>query len=265
MIECGDYAAAKAVLDEIPEPDFSRRQVFIAAAVARSDAKRGHDCIATFAAHDSPLCGVGISDDGTRAASCDAAGSFHLWQIDGDVTCASSFIVRARGYDRLPPKRCLAVCPQLHRACRASRRAAELRDRAVLVGGDVFWSAGVNPAETLLAAGGEDGRIRIWELERFSLAAVLDGPAYPVNSLAWSPCGRFLLAGGNDRSVNLFDVASGKFVLKMDGHQHGVLGVTFGKTAAYRLFRGQRRFPERVGLGKRDPAPVVQGAQIRRV
>ena len=74
MIERGDYPVAKDVLDTIPEPDFSRREVFITAAIARSDAKRGHVCLATVNAHNAPLVGVCLTKDGTHGVSYDTEG-----------------------------------------------------------------------------------------------------------------------------------------------------------------------------------------------
>ncbi|HUP20673.1 MAG TPA: WD40 repeat domain-containing protein [Gemmatimonadota bacterium] len=63
---------------------------------------------------------------------------------------------------------------------------------------------------SVVAAGGEDWRVRAWELPSGSPAAVLEGHAGPVASIACSPGGRLIVSGGRwDRNLLLWDALEG--------------------------------------------------------
>src|SRR5262249_28882004 len=62
----------------------------------------------------------------------------------------------------------------------------------------------------LLASAGTDGVITFWDLGKNEQAARLRAANRDVLSLAFSPEGRFLVSGGLDETVQLWDVATGK-------------------------------------------------------
>src|SRR5262249_20731075 len=80
-----------------------------------------------------------------------------------------------------------------------------------------------------------DRRVFLWELgtgrERCLLGVLPPSfrPAYlaPSGSLAFSPDGRLLAAGGNDGSVRLWNVVSGQSLLSPGSHAGGVRAVRF--------------------------------------
>ncbi|SFP06681.1 WD40 repeat [Actinomadura madurae] len=70
------------------------------------------------------------------------------------------------------------------------------------------YSLAYRPDGRVLAGGGEDGRIRLWDpVTRTPLTEPVVSSAAFVISVAFAPDGRTLAAGGGDRSVWLWDLA----------------------------------------------------------
>jgi WD40 repeat protein len=82
----------------------------------------------------------------------------------------------------------------------------------------------------LLATGDASGLIKLWALDRDGrLALVRDLPGHTgaVYALAFSPDGRTLVSGGDDRGVTLWDLVVGQERLSLTGHADRVLRVAF--------------------------------------
>lgn len=58
----------------------------------------------------------------------------------------------------------------------------------------------------LLASGGKDGTIRIWDVSAAKLVRQLRGHRGDVQAVAFSPDGRLFASGGEDRSVRLWQI-----------------------------------------------------------
>jgi AAA ATPase domain/Trypsin-like peptidase domain/WD domain, G-beta repeat len=79
----------------------------------------------------------------------------------------------------------------------------------------------------LLASGGGDGTVRVWDPVTGEAIAVLEGHIGPVASVCAVQVGdRDLLAsGGNDRTVRVWDPIAGEAVIMLEGHVGGVNSV----------------------------------------
>jgi WD40 repeat protein len=98
---------------------------------------------------------------------------------------------------------------------------------AVLTGHNAVVEAVVcSPKDGLIASGDADGRIRLWKPNGASVAN-FESRSPRVRSLAFSPDGRWLSAGGADGMVRLFVVAERREIAAVSAHKNTIYGVSF--------------------------------------
>jgi WD40 repeat protein len=105
--------------------------------------------------------------------------------------------------------------------------AAQVAELAVLPIGGPVPSAAISPDGTLLASGGEDSLVILWDMADGQLVRVLEGHTGAVLALAFSPDGRTLASGNADQTVILWDVATGEMIRSLVGHADAVTALTF--------------------------------------
>ncbi|MBI3409325.1 MAG: WD40 repeat domain-containing protein [Planctomycetes bacterium] len=95
----------------------------------------------------------------------------------------------------------------------------------------------VSPEGNVLASGGVDGVVKLWDLNSGLLRADLVGHKGPVQAVAFSPSGKLVATAAADQSVRLWGAHSGKdgFVIidrevrQLQGKGSSVLCLAFGK------------------------------------
>ncbi len=96
-----------------------------------------------------------------------------------------------------------------------------------LENGERVRSVAFNPAGTQLAAGYEDGRIKLWDTaSRQSTALTAATASGAINSLSFSPDGRKLAVGTSDKLVVIWDLATRQPMI-LTGHTAAVESVAF--------------------------------------
>jgi WD40 repeat protein/serine/threonine protein kinase len=104
----------------------------------------------------------------------------------------------------------------------------------------------------LLASGGEDGVVRIWDLASGALQRTLRGHQQAILSVAFNRDGTLLASGSADRTVRLWNVDDGTEVRTLTGRQGVIQAVAFshdGKVLACAELDGAARLWD-VGSGK---------------
>ncbi len=92
----------------------------------------------------------------------------------------------------------------LRRLCRSDART--FKDSATH-----FFTVAFSPDGQWLAAGGWDGKVRLWNLASGRLeCATLEGHSGEVHQVIFSPDGRSLASAGNEGKVRLWEVESGR-------------------------------------------------------
>jgi len=79
----------------------------------------------------------------------------------------------------------------------------------------------------LLASGGVDKFINLWDVDTGIILKTLKGHDGWVDSLAFSPDGKKLASGSYDKSVKIWDVESGNVLKTYGGHSGTVSSVAF--------------------------------------
>jgi chromatin assembly factor 1 subunit B len=81
--------------------------------------------------------------------------------------------------------------------------------------------------DELLASGGDDGTIIIWErTDEFKVKGVLRGPS-DCYDLCWSPDGKKIASAGIDATIRIYDTTENKCLFVLSQHQHFVQGVAW--------------------------------------
>ena len=109
---------------------------------------------------------------------------------------------------------------------RTLRPIHELSGHSNLPRGSGTSALSFSPDGTLLASGGSDDRVMIWDVKNRVKMTVLVGHTGPIMGVAFTPDGRTLATAGVDAQVKLWHVASGNELTTFNRHA-GAISVRF--------------------------------------
>jgi WD40 repeat protein len=85
----------------------------------------------------------------------------------------------------------------------------------------------ISPDGKLVAAGHNDKRVYVWDLQTGKTRFILEGHAAIVNTVAFSPDGKLLASGSSDGTVRLWNPATGKPIRVLTGFLSDIFDVSF--------------------------------------
>ena len=93
------------------------------------------------------------------------------------------------------------------------------------------WVSAVafSPHAMVLASGGLDDTVNLWDISTGTLTVSLTGHARGINGLAFSPRGQVLASCSDDDTVRLWNVNTGNPLRVLKGHRHDVTSVAISR------------------------------------
>lgn len=81
--------------------------------------------------------------------------------------------------------------------------------------------------EQLLACGGEDSMVRVWDVQTGEIWQTFCGHSNRIWSVSWSPGGQILASGSEDRTIKLWEIQTGNLLRTLEGHSDRVWSVSW--------------------------------------
>ncbi|MEH2253492.1 serine/threonine-protein kinase [Nostoc sp.] len=167
-------------------------------------------CIQTLKGHSSMVHAIAISSDGQFIASGSNDMTIKLWQLGtgklvrqlGRWSSGHSSMVHSVAFSPISSKLFYQG---------ESGKSAGIRDQN--------WG--------ILASGSWDNTIKLWDVNTGKEIRTLIGHANWVNSVAFSPDGKFLASGSADCTIKLWQVHTGIEIQTFRGHSDSVSSVAY--------------------------------------
>lgn len=81
--------------------------------------------------------------------------------------------------------------------------------------------------EGLLASGGWDLLVRLWDVASGDSRGILEGNTFFVNDVAFSPDGTLIATAGADRTIRIWDLRTKQIMTVLSGHIDELTHVLF--------------------------------------
>lgn len=196
--------------------------------------------VRTVKPHTTPVVSIAVDSTSTLLATGGADGVVKVWDIRGGFVTHTfhghSGLISALHFFHVDPQKELQPVKSKKRKNRQrNEEAEEMQDEA---------TAGYR-----LASGGEDGKVRIWDLHKRKSIATLDSHVSVVRSLDFSPEKNLLLSASRDKTAIMWDastwglastVAVLETIEKAGFVENGTYFYTGGDTARLRIWSTDR-------------------------
>ena len=177
-------------------------------------------------AHRGPVSALALSPDGRFLVSGGLDGSIKLWSTaeKGDCHWLASTGPAVRAL-RFHPREGFLVAALADGTCRLLS-ASLSRDLTFPCQQGPLHALDVHPAGKVLATGGEEGVVHLWDLESGQLTGSLATTGL-VRALRFNRDGSGLLVSSGNSSVGLWDIESQREVRSLFGHRSEIWDACF--------------------------------------
>ncbi len=91
----------------------------------------------------------------------------------------------------------------------------------------LVWAARFSPDGKKIASCGEDGNIKIWNIQTGQCLQALEAHSMRCESISFSPDGNILASGSADKTIKIWDINTGQCLKILNGHTNILRSVVF--------------------------------------
>ncbi|VDD75991.1 unnamed protein product [Mesocestoides corti] len=180
-------------------------------------------CVKTLTEHKEWIRCVRPNPEGNLLASCSNDQTVRVWAIGNARECKAIAVLH--GHDHVVE--CIAWLtsnePQVTSAISSAAAVSENGSQWQQInGGDVATSESANDAPIILASGGRDRQICIWDVKSATCLFTLIGHDNWIRQLVFHPYGKYLLSASDDKTVRVWDLKNRRCHKTLDAHSHFV-------------------------------------------
>jgi WD40 repeat protein len=194
----------------------------------------------TFTGHSEAVNSVAYSPDGRFLASVSNYDSIKIWDIENGKEplnlANNSSLINLVAYNPLAVIILDGIVSPLPLQQQVELNLNKVLSVAYSPDGRYLASGG----GTLLTQGEEQGEeqsvdiIKIWDIERRKeLFPITVNSRHIVNSVAYSPDGRYLASGSADKTIKIWDTKTGTELSTLTGHSEAVNSVAYSPDGRY--------------------------------
>lgn len=189
--------------------------------------------IKNFRAQSSAIFALQLTPDGKTLVSSGEDGDIYFWTMP---LTTGKFTV----FDHTSKVLSLAVTPDSRYLVSGGLDGIKvwtLTPRRLLYRLTEFGSPGyalaMHPNGYLVASGDDRGRVRIWNLQDGSMVSEFFPHHQEISKLLFTQDGKILITGSFDRTIKLWDVATGQLVATLIGSSGAIRGMALSPNQKY--------------------------------
>ena len=227
--------AAQPSINPIPTPAVAQ-PIAQVPVVAQTD--RQWICTHTFEWHSKPINTIAMFPDGQYLISGDDGGTVAIWNLAMPQHPIATYRANNSVW-------AVAASPNLSqiasgdkdRKVQLGRKESIMNSRKELHGdfstldshSGFVYTVEFSPDGNILASGGADRRIRLWNTDSGKIIYTLDGHQDAVTAVKFMPNGKILISAGADRTLRFWDVDGKQLLRTIEAHDQKIHALAIGR------------------------------------